>query len=200
MKIVIVGANGTIGKAVTKALSTGHEIITVGRNSGNYQVNMTDIASIKAFYGNVGEFDALVVTAGSGPFKPVAELTGDDFNTGFADKLMGQVNLVLEGLKSINEQGSFTLTSGLLSHDPIKGAAVVSTINSALEGFVRGAAIDMPKQARINIVSPPLVTESVSAYGDFFKGYVPTPAAEVAQAYVKSVEGLQTGQVYKVGW
>jgi hypothetical protein len=35
-------------------------------------------------------------------------------------------------------------------------------------------------------------------YGPFFPGYQPVAAAEVAIAYTKSVEGRQTGQIYKV--
>lgn len=200
MKIIIVGASGTIGQAVATALKSEHEIITVGSSSGDYQVDMTDLASIKDFYKQIKQFDALVSTAGRAPFKPVAELTNDDFAAGLANKLMGQINLVMEGLNYISEKGSFTLTTGLLNQHPVKNAALLALVNGGLEGFVRGAAIDMPKQTRINVVSPALIAESVPKIGAAFKGFVPVPAATVALSYVKSVEGLQTGQVYKAGW
>lgn len=34
MKIVIIGASGTVGRAVTEALSRKHEVVRVGRTQG----------------------------------------------------------------------------------------------------------------------------------------------------------------------
>ncbi|VDZ90273.1 short chain dehydrogenase [Lelliottia amnigena] len=41
MKIVIIGASGTVGRAVTEALSRRHEVIRVGRTNGDEQVDIT---------------------------------------------------------------------------------------------------------------------------------------------------------------
>jgi hypothetical protein len=73
-------------------------------------------------------------------------------------------------------------------------------VNGALDGFVRAAAIAMPRGLRINIVSPTVLLESMPSYGPFFRGYKPVPAADVALGYAKSVEGAQTGRVYRIGW
>jgi NAD(P)-dependent dehydrogenase (short-subunit alcohol dehydrogenase family) len=112
---------------------------------------------------------------------------------------MGQVNLVTVGLIFLNLQGSFTLTSGILSHDPIRFGSSASMVNAAIDGFVKSAAIEMPRGIRINAVSPTVLQESMKQYGDYFSGFEPVPAATVALAYCKSVEGAQTGQVYSVG-
>ena len=106
----------------------------------------------------------------------------------------------MHGLAYINEGGSFTLTSGILNRDPIRYAASAAMVNGALEGFVTAAALELPKRARINIVSPNVLAESMDKYETFFRGYKPVSAFEVALAYEKSVEGLQTGQVYTVGF
>ncbi|MDF2690948.1 MAG: hypothetical protein K0S29_803, partial [Gammaproteobacteria bacterium] len=99
-----------------------------------------------------------------------------------------------------SDGGSFTLTSGLLNQDPIKFGSSAGMVNGALEGFVTAAAIEMPRGIRINIVSPTMIKESADSYASYFLGYVPVPASIAAQAYVKSVEGLQTGKTYRVGW
>lgn len=200
MKIVIVGATGTIGLAVTKKLESKHELICVSHTSGEHKVDITQLESIKHMYQEIEQFDALIITTGKTPFEPIAKLTEDDLYSAIESKLMGQVNLVLEGLKHVNPNGSFTLTSGILNQKPIIGAVPAATVNGGLEGFVRGAAIDMPKQTRINIVSPTILTESAAAYGTAFEGFSPVDADKVAQAYADSVEGSQTGQVIKVGW
>ena len=121
-----------------------------------------------------------------------------DYAIGLHDKLMGQVNLVLIGREYVSEGGSFTLTTGVLDRDPIRQGTSASMVNGAINAFVRAAAIEMPRGQRINVVSPGVIEEAMDAYGSFFRGFEPVPAARAALAYAKSVEGAQTGQVYLV--
>ena len=105
---------------------------------------------------------------------------------------------MLEGLKYINKGGSFTLTSGILSHDPIPMGTSAAMVNGAINSFVKSAAIEMPHHLRINAVSPTVLSESMNRYAPFFRGFESVPASRVALAYSKSVEGAQTGMVYSV--
>lgn len=198
MKIILVGASGTIGQAIDRELRERHDIVRVGRNSGELQVDITDPASIRRLFEQTGPFDALISAAGNAHFGALEELTAKEFAVGLDDKLMGQVNLVLIGREFANDGASFTLTSGVLSEDPIRYGAAVSTVNAALDGFVRAAAIELPRGLRINGVSPTILEESLPAYGPYFRGFKAVPAATVALAYAKSAEGRQTGQVYRV--
>ncbi|ODT81444.1 MAG: short chain dehydrogenase [Pelagibacterium sp. SCN 64-44] len=200
MKIILVGASGTIGQAVHADLSQRHEVIRVGRTSGDVHADIGDSDSIKRLYLQVGEFDALISTAGDVHYGPLDELTPEQFDIGLRSKLMGQVNLVTLGLALVRAGGSFTLTSGQLNDDPIRQGASSSLVNGGLEGFVRGAAIELPRGVRINVVSPALVEESLPTFGKFFPGTKAIPAREAALGYVKSVEGAQTGRVYRIGW
>lgn len=198
MKIILVGASGTIGKAIDRELRERHDIVRVGRNSGELQVNIADPASIRRLFEQTGPFDALISAAGNAHFGALEELSAKEFAVGLDDKLMGQINLVLIGREFANDGASFTLTSGVLSEDPIRYGAAVSTVNAALDGFVRAAAIELPRDLRINSVSPTILEESLPAYGPYFRGFKAVPAATVALAYAKSAEGRQTGQVYRV--
>ena len=198
MKIIVVGGTGTIGAAVVKELAPRHEIVKVGGTSGDMQVDMTSQDSIRQMYEVVGKVDAVVCTAGQAHFGPLGQLTQKEFEVGLQSKFMGQVNLVLLGMNSINDGGSFTLTSGILSHDPILGGAAVTPINAAVDGFVRGASIEMPRGLRINSVSPGVLEESIDKLGSFFRGHVPVPGWKVALAYSKSLEGRLNGQVFSV--
>ncbi|SFH64711.1 NAD(P)-dependent dehydrogenase, short-chain alcohol dehydrogenase family [Collimonas sp. OK307] len=198
MKIAVIGATGTIGKAVVALLTNRHEIIEVGNSSGQYQVDMTDIRSVEALFGKFGKVDAVVSTAGKLHFGPLQELTPEKFEIGLRDKLMGQINLALVAQHHLNDGGSITLTSGILSDEPILQGVNASTVNAALDGFVRAAAIELKRGIRINVVSPTVLEESLASYGPFFYGFEAAPASRVAQAYSRSVEGAQTGRVYKV--
>ena len=106
---------------------------------------------------------------------------------------MGQVNLVLLGLRHMQDQGSFTLTSGVLAQEPMPGSAAISLVNAGLEGFVRAAALEMPRGIRINVVSPPWIKETLQAMGWDASGGM--PADRVAAAYVESLESRRSGEV-----
>jgi NAD(P)-dependent dehydrogenase (short-subunit alcohol dehydrogenase family) len=195
MRILIVGADGTVGRAACSALKARHEIIKAGRSSGDVKVDLTDMGSVNAMYQKLGEIDAVVSCAGHVHFGPLADMTDQQFMSGLADKLMGQVRLVLAGQQYVNDNGSFTLTSGVLDRDPIAKGANASTVNAALKGFVTGAAIELPRGLRINVVSPGLLQESAKKYEGFFPGHEPVSSPRVGLAYAKSVEGRLTGQV-----
>jgi NAD(P)-dependent dehydrogenase (short-subunit alcohol dehydrogenase family) len=198
MRIIVIGATGTIGKPVVAALQARHEIVKVASKSGDHQVDIKDSGSIRKLFEKTGRFDALVSCVGKVHFGDFAKLTENEVAIGLKDKLMGQVNLVLIGRDYANDNGSFTLTSGVLSHDPIRFGACASLVNGALDCFVRAAAIELPRGLRINVVSPGLLDESVAALGDYFRGHETVPGKRVANAYVKSVEGRLTGQVLHV--
>lgn len=198
MKIILIGASGTLGQAVANELGPRHEILRVGRSSGDYRVDITESASIRALFEQVGGFDALISAAGKVHFGALAEMGETEMAVGLKDKLMGQVNLVLIGSQYANDGASFTLTSGILSEQPIVLGSSASLVNGALEGFVRSAALELPRGQRINAVSPNVLVESMEGYAPFFRGFKPVLAADAALGFARSVEGKQSGQVYKI--
>ncbi|PBC02332.1 short chain dehydrogenase [Mesorhizobium sp. WSM3860] len=200
MKVVVVGSGGTIGAAVAAELDSRHEVVRVGRTRGDLRVDISKPDSIRNLYEKIGSFDALVCTAGEVHFAPLDQFTPEQFEIGLQSKLMGQVNLVTYGLEYIRDGGSFTLTSGLTNDDPVPQGSSAALVNGALEGFVRGAAIEMKRGLRINLVSPTVIEESLPIYAPYFRGTKAVPASEAALGYVKSIEGAQTGRIYRIGW
>lgn len=199
-KIVVIGATGTLGQAVSAELKARNEIIEVGATRGQYHVDSTDPASVERLFREIGKVDGVVTATGKLHFGPFPEMTSEQFWVGLRDKLMGQINVVLGAQQYVNDGGSFTLTSGIVGDEPIAEGANATTVNMALEGFVRGAAVELPRGIRINLVSPTVLTESMEAFGPYFRGFEPVPAQRAALAYVRSVEGVQTGRVYRVGY
>lgn len=198
MRVLLIGASGTIGKAVVKALDERHDIVKVGKHSGDFQVDITEEQSVAKLFERVGRVDAIVATTGSLHFGPLVETTAEQFNLGLQDKLLGQVRLALVGQHFLNDGGSITLTSGIVSDEPILQGSNATTVNAAIEGFVRAAAIELPRGLRINVISPSIVAESSAIYGPFFPGFETVSVARVALAYRRSVEGPQTGRVYRI--
>jgi NAD(P)-dependent dehydrogenase (short-subunit alcohol dehydrogenase family) len=199
-KIVVIGATGTVGQAVSAALKARHEVIEVGATRGQYRVDSTDPASIERLFSEIGKVDGVVTATGKLHFGPLPEMSVEQFWVGLRDKLMGQINVVLGAQHYVKDGGSFTLTSGIVGDEPIREGANATTVNLALEGFVRGAAIELPRGIRINVVSPTVLTEALDAFAPYFRGFEPVSAERAAQAYLRSVEGAQTGRVYRVGY
>lgn len=198
MKILLVGAQGTVGRGVAAELGPRHEILDAGRQSGSILLDLADRDSIRAALETVGPVDAIVSAAGQVAWKPLLDLTPEDWAYSVSRKLMGQVDLALVGQHFLRDGGSITLTSGVLFDQPVRYGAAASLANGGIEAFVRAAAIELPRGLRINAVSPGVLVESMEGLGPFFRGFEPVPSARVALAYARSVEGAGTGQVYRV--
>ena len=199
--VLVIGASGTIGRAIVAELERDCNVIQVGGQSGEHTVDIASTNSITALYKKFPDVDAVVCAAARGvTFLPLVEMTKQAYTESLQSKQLGQIDVVLQGLKLLGKKVSFTLTTGLLNCDPIASGTAAAMVNGAVEGFVRAAAIDVPAKQRINIVSPALLLESVEKYRDFFPGYLPVPASTVALAYRKSIMGQQTSKIMRVGW
>jgi NAD(P)-dependent dehydrogenase (short-subunit alcohol dehydrogenase family) len=197
MKAIVIGS-GTIGSAVKKALEEkGHEVVSVGRKSGDYQADISDPESLKALFGRIGSFDAVANAAGDVSFGPLAHTTDEQWANSIQSKGMGQINLVRAALPFIADNGSFTLVSGVLTDEYIQGGTIATSVNLLVEGFVKGAAVELPRGLRINCISPTLLTESVAYYA-YFPGFIPVSAWEVGQAYLRAMSTPITGRILKL--
>ncbi len=110
---------------------------------------------------------------------------------------MGQINLVRAALPHIADRGSFTLISGVLTDEYMHGGTIATAINHMVEGFVKAAAVELPRGVRINCISPTVLVEAV-AYHDYFTGFTRVPAAEVALAYLRAISHPITGRILKL--
>jgi NAD(P)-dependent dehydrogenase (short-subunit alcohol dehydrogenase family) len=203
LRILVIGASGEMGRAVVAELGARHEIISAGSKSGDVRIDISDPTSIVTGLAAAGPLDAVACAAGAVNFHPlsaisVASIAESSYGLGLANKLMGQVNLTLAARDVLREDGSITLIAGVLSLDPIVFGSSASMVNGAIESFARAAAIELPRGLRINAVSPTVFEESMGSYGPFFRGFDPVPVARAARAFSRSIEGRQTGQVYRV--
>jgi NAD(P)-dependent dehydrogenase (short-subunit alcohol dehydrogenase family) len=203
LRILVVGASGTLGRAIVAELGARHEIIAAGSKSGEIRVDIADPASIVAALAAARPLDAVACAAGAANFTPLsavapAGIAESVYGLGLANKLMGQVNLTLAARDCLRDGGSITLIAGVLADQPVVAGSSASMVNGALEAFARAAAIELPRGLRINVVSPTVFVESMESYGPFFRGFEPVPVANAARAFSRSIEGRQTGQVYRV--
>ena len=197
MKIIIVGATGTMGKHIVSVLEKEHDLIKVSSDGGaDIQADITSTESIENMFKQVGAFDALISTAGPTYVGPWKNLNDTEFRKGVEGKMMGQINLVLIGQNYINSKGSFTLITGALTDEPQINFANASAANGAVEGFVRAAAIELGNGIRINAVSPTVI-ENSPQYFPYFPGEIPTTMRQLEFMFRKSIFGANTGHIIR---
>jgi NAD(P)-dependent dehydrogenase (short-subunit alcohol dehydrogenase family) len=196
--MIIVGGNGTIGTPVSRHFSKKHKVIVAGRSTGDVTVDMTDSQSIHAMFDAVGKIDAVVCIAGEAKWAAFEEMTEEDFHIGLKSKLMGQVNLVRIGTKYLNDEGSFTLSTGILADHPVALTTSAAMVNGGIHSFVKAACLELKRGIRINVVASGVVEDAVDKYGDYFPGHNPIPMRKVVNGYVKSVLGKGTGEIIRM--
>jgi len=198
MRIVLIGSSGTIGRHLGERLSTKAEVLSAGRSGADIRVDISDADSIAEMYKTVDGIDAVICAAGPAKFGALSELTEDDHYVGIRGKLMGQVNLVRIGQSYLNDNGSFTLTTGILADDPVPGSSSLALVNGGLHSFSLAAALELPRGLRINVVAPTVVSDAAEKYSDIFPGYTPVSMERVTDGYVRSVFGKTTGRVFRI--
>ncbi|MCO4758734.1 MAG: short chain dehydrogenase [Oceanospirillaceae bacterium] len=195
MKILVIGATGTIGKAVADRLSNQHEVIAAGYRDGDVTVDLGNTDSIKGMFEKTGPVDAVISTAGLANFGPLSEQSDADYTLALSNKLMGQINLIRIGRDFVNNHGSITLTSGILSRQPMPGSATISMANGALESYVKAAALEL-ENIRVNVVAPAFVKETMEMMGmDSTYG---VSAVDTSIAYDVAVNGDMHGETLDV--
>lgn len=198
MKILIIGANGTIGRRVSEELGRKNELIKVGKTSGDIQADISSSASIEKMFEKSGKVDAIVCIAGEAKWDDFEKLSEDDFYIGIRSKLMGQVNLVRIGWKYLNPGGSFTLTSGILADHPVDKTTSAAMVNGGIHSFVKAVSLELENGIRINAVSADLVEDAKDKFEDYFPGHTPVPMNKVVDAYKKSVLGKVNGEIIRI--
>ncbi|MBT2441795.1 short chain dehydrogenase [Streptomyces sp. ISL-36] len=193
MKIVVIGATGTVGSALADVLESnpGHHVVRASRR-GPVQVDLADPKSIGGLFATVDGIDAVIAVAASGAIAGLGDSADDDYFVGLEGKLLGQVHLVRHALRHLNDAGSITLTNGVSTFSE-PGLSFTALMNAGLAGFVPAAALEMPRGIRLNAVSPGWISETLGALGR--DGSAGTPLAEVVRTYVEIVEGTARGQV-----
>lgn len=198
MKILVVGASGTIGASVVKHFKKNHKVISASRSSSDLQVDITSKASIRELFNKIGQLDAVINCAGAVKWADFNDMSEDDFYVGIKSKLMGQVNLVRIAKKFLNTNGSLTLITGILGDDPVYQTTGAALVNGAINSFVKATAYELPNGIRINAVSPGLVEDSKEKFSAYFPGHNVVSMERVTNGFIKSVEGRITGEVIRI--
>ena len=186
MKVLIIGANGSIGKIITPIIQQKHEVITSARTSGAIKTDISSMTSIENLFSQIGSLDAVICVAGESVSSSLMTMDENAYSIGIQQKLLSQINLVLMGIPFVNDNGSFTLISGKMGEKPSKESSGKSVANGAVNSFVLSAALEMPRNIRLNVISPAKVAS--------------LDTNDLINAYLRSIESNCNGEIIRIGY
>jgi NAD(P)-dependent dehydrogenase (short-subunit alcohol dehydrogenase family) len=226
-RVAVIGGSSGIGFAVARrVLEQGAEVVIgssertrvegalarLGDGARGCPVDVRDEDSVGAFFEQVGTFEHLVFTAGDwGTIRiqqTIAELDLEQAHRIFGVRFWGALSAIKHAQGHIAQDGSVTVTDGLIAHRPRAGAAVNTAMAGAVEHLTRALAVDLAP-LRVNAVCPGFVLTEVwdgmpakerEARIRSMTERQPLPRAadpaEVAEAYLYLMRGtFATGQV-----
>ena len=195
-KIIVVGATGRLGRVVVNGLKD-YEVIRAGRSGPDLKIDALDFESVSDLFASVGTFDGLISCIGGTPFKTFEELTMEDFALGLSKKCFSQLNLAKAAIPFLSDNGSITLTSGIIGDEPILAGSCAAAANGALNMSVSTLAAEYAGRLRINVVSPSIIENSVEDYGMLFDGFEPTSEKRIIEAYRRTISAPISGRVLR---
>lgn len=190
MRILIIGASGTIGSAVAGELDdSGYVVLGASRRNARFSVDIGDGTSMRSLLERLRAVDALICTVGSGVYVPEADARMRGFDRALEPTVSGQMTLVRESLTHVRE--CIVLTAGMVAQDAEDAMVATPMSDGSLERFVRAAALEFASP-RVNVVAPPLVHETARRLG----AANGVPAGRVAKMYRRVLESDAHGEVF----
>jgi NAD(P)-dependent dehydrogenase (short-subunit alcohol dehydrogenase family) len=168
-RVVIIGGSSGMGLATAAGAAAAGARVTIASSDqsrldaalaalpGDCDGVVADArseASLAKALAQIGELDHLVYTAGDSVApRPLGEVTLADARRLFDVRFWGAVAAVKHAAPMIRPAGSVVLTSGTVAVRPSAGAALVAAGAAAIEGLIRGLAIELAP-VRVNAVRP----------------------------------------------
>ncbi|MEM1241838.1 MAG: SDR family oxidoreductase [Cyanobacteria bacterium P01_H01_bin.26] len=204
--ILVTGGTSGIGlETARKILEAGGNVIITGRTLSTLESAeaslaktqpdapqrvlsvQSDTADIQAIdplleqvVGRFNRLDGVFVNAGIGIFKPLADLTVEDFDKLVAINLRGLFFTIQKAVPVMNDGGSILLTSSWTAHRGIAGAHLYSATKAALLSLVRSLALELAsRQIRVNSISPGYIDTPIVQKIEMSKAAYDAAAAQV---------------------
>jgi NAD(P)-dependent dehydrogenase (short-subunit alcohol dehydrogenase family) len=168
-RILVMGASAGIGLATAALAGARGAQVTIASRSDDRlaaararhpviaqcaRVDLTDALAVERFFQAHEHWDHVVVAGSQTRSDTVRALPLEDARAAMQSKFWGAYHVARAC--RIHAQGSLTLVSGVFSVRPDRGAVLQGAINAALEGLMRGLALELAP-VRVNAVSPSVV-------------------------------------------
>ena len=166
-KIMIIGANGAVGKACSANLAE-KDLVLISRsefdNSSDNQLNsekvVLDINNFKKTEDFINAIDyeisGIIFATGSITLKPFSNTSIEDFKKLMDDNFYNIVNFLKLIINKMSNDSSVVFFSTIAASRGFKNHTGISSAKSAILGLCRSLAADYAPKIRFNTISPSL--------------------------------------------
>ncbi len=201
-RVLVIGGSSGIGEAVARrSAESGADVTiasrsadkltraaeTIGHRVGTAVLDTGDNAAVERFFAENAAWDHLIVSSAATARGGMRAMTLDDAYASMDSKFWGAYRAVRAA--RMVRGGTITLVSGFLSERPSAGATLQGAINAALEGLMRGLALELAP-VRVNAVSPGMIDTPL--WDDM-------PEARKRDLLTAAADNLPVGRVGRAG-
>ncbi len=216
--VLVVGGNSGIGRAAAEGFGAeGAHVFLTGRardtidetvaaipGAQGFVADISDIESgtevLDAIRAQHGRIDVLFVNAGIGTFRPIPEVTPEDWDHVHDVNLRGCFFAIQRALPLIGKGGSIVITGSVGAVVAVPGNVIYATAKAGLRAVARILAVELVGQGvRVNMVSPgptdtPIITrtggvtaDQVQGMKDIMAGVVPMKRMGTSEEIARAV-------------
>ena len=205
-RAIVTGGNRGIGRAIAEALLREGATVTIcGRTTSSVEKTVSDLGGAPKVYGRaidvskteqvaalfefadltMGGLDVLVNNAGIGIFRPVGDLTIEDWQNTLDINLSGVFYCCREAVPRLRHSGGGAIVnvSSLAGRNPFAGGAAYNASKFGLNGFSEALMLDHRRdRIRVTYVMPGSVDTDFSPRSE--RGSWKIAPEDVAEAVV----------------
>jgi len=174
---VVTGGEGSIGRElVALLLARGIRVLSADRQRSDAALpagaadlysylpyDAQDAASAEAVLAAAGPVDYLVLAAGIYPESPLAAMADEDWRRTIDINLSGSYTLLQRALPSLTEDASVVLLASIAGVRGSRHHAHYAASKAGLLGLARSAMWELGGSRRINVVSPGIINNAMTA-------------------------------------
>jgi NAD(P)-dependent dehydrogenase (short-subunit alcohol dehydrogenase family) len=178
-RVVVTGADGNLGRAVTERLSQDFEIVPVDKNV----VDLSDFEATKAWANSIGNIDGLVALAGGFSMSDISEIDSAHFSKMFPMNAKTAFS-TLSAFGALLNRNSSVVVVGSQSYRGAAHMSAYSAAKAAVVSLAKSASEEWkPNAIRVNAILPDIIDTPQNRQSmpkaDFDKWQKPEEVAEV---------------------
>ena len=171
--VLVIGGNSGIGRCAAEGFGAeGAHVFLTGRDQKTIDETVAGIPGAQGFRADIGDIesgaavlaaikaqhgrlDVLLVNAGIGTFKPIADVTAEDWDHVHNVNLRGCFFALQKALPLMGKGGSIVITGSIGSIVSVPGNVIYAAAKAGLRAVARIFAGELVAQGiRVNMVSP----------------------------------------------